>query len=473
MICPVYHTAIEDPQSVALRWPGHALTYEELNKAIDGAAQGLREDGVTKETRVAIYLETSWQFVVFLFALFRLKAVAVPLNSRVPLELFPDILSNIACRYLITDPLNQAKLVNDQVSIIDSIRLDRKEDHPPSYIEEDQEVTILFSSGSTGTPKAILQTWGNHYYSALGSNTNIVLSHLDRWLLSLPLYHVAGIAILIRCFIRGAAVVIQDANTSIGENLIRNQITHASLVGTQLKRLLEDTDYRQFPSLKALLVGGSALSRTLIEKAWSANLPLYTTYGMSEMSSQVTTTPPGASMPMWLTSGRVLPYREVMCDSRAEILVKGKTLFSGYLVGNELLSSVDEEGWFHTGDVGHLDEQGYLHVTGRIDNMFISGGENIYPEEIERALETHPDIDRAMVVPVSDSEFGMRPVAFVDSVRFRDIEFELVPFLEGKIARFMIPRTYFDWDSVQSTGMKELRSEYARKAMEWLEKKSP
>jgi O-succinylbenzoic acid--CoA ligase len=144
--------------------------------------------------------------------------------------------------------------------------------------------------------------------------------------------------------------------------------------------------------------------------------------------------------------GKVLRQRELNIAKDGEILVRGNTLFQGYVEGDSVCLAVDEQGWFHTGDIGRLDDKGNLVVFGRKDNMFISGGENVYPEEIESWLKSVKGIDDAVVVGLEDSEFGHRPSAFVKfSDENRMSADEIVHSLEKFLPRFKIPRSYFDW----------------------------
>jgi O-succinylbenzoic acid--CoA ligase len=159
-----------------------------------------------------------------------------------------------------------------------------------------------------------------------------------------------------------------------------------------------------------------------------------------------------------------LPNREISISERGEILVRGETLFAGYAEGEELDRPLDAGGWFHTRDLGELDEEGYLRVGGRMDNLFISGGENIQPEEVEEALYRLEGVDEAVVVPVPDEEFGARPVAFVrmDDGEPRDLARELEPVLP----RFKIPISFQPWPESARRGMKVDRvslSELARR----------
>ncbi|MFQ6008966.1 MAG: AMP-binding protein, partial [Candidatus Zixiibacteriota bacterium] len=198
--------------------------------------------------------------------------------------------------------------------------------------------------------------------------------------------------------------------------------------------------------LKAVLVGGSSIPRTIIIKAHECGLPLFTTYGLTEMASQVTTTRPGDAPDRLFTSGQALEHRQVKVDRNGEILVKGDTLFRGYVADGNVSLPLDNDGWFHTGDLGSMDSDGYLTVTGRKDNMFISGGENIYPEEIEGTLSLLDGITEALVVPFEDEDFGFRPVAFIrGSGCSRVCKSDLVDSLEKVLPRFKIPVCFYQW----------------------------
>jgi O-succinylbenzoic acid--CoA ligase len=208
-------------------------------------------------------------------------------------------------------------------------------------------------------------------------------------------------------------------------------------------------------------MGGGPVPASLVDEAVARGLPIHTSYGLTEMASQVTTTPPGAPLEELHTSGRVLPGREVSISEDGEILVRGETLFAGYVDGKKLDCPLDEDGWFHTGDLGELDENGYLRVRGRRDNLFISGGENVQPEEIEEALYRLKGVDEAVVVPVPDPEFGARPVAFVRTERdFRD----LAPELEKVLPRFKIPTAFHPLPEQARRGMKADRAALRERA---------
>jgi O-succinylbenzoic acid--CoA ligase len=292
----------------------------------------------------------------------------------------------------------------------------------------------------------VLHSLSNHYYSALGSNRNIPVGPGDRWLLSLPLYHVGGLGIVLRTILGGAAMVLPRSGRPLRDVLTVHGVTHLSLVATQLRRLLKDPPSEAARRrLSAVLVGGGPSEVALMTQACDAGFPVHTTYGLTEMASQVTTTRPGDGKSRLSTSGKVLDYRQVRIDG-GEILVKGETLFKGYVEGDGTNPSRDAEGWFRTGDLGSMDGNGYLTLSGRKDNMFISGGENIHCEEIEACLLSLPGVFQAVVVPVRDDEFGFRPAAFVRFHGKKGVaKDEMIACLEKHLPRFKIPVAFFEW----------------------------
>ena len=241
------------------------------------------------------------------------------------------------------------------------------------------------------------------------------------------------------------------------------KVTHVSLVATQLHRLLSlKENHDRLRSLKCILLGGSAIPRALIEQSCDLGLNIYLSYGLTEMSSQVAT---GKVTRGHQSCVKVLPYRQLGISSEGEILVRGEVLFKGYIAGGKLNLPLTKDGWFASGDVGQLDKEGSLSVTGRRDNMFISGGENIHPEEIEKALLSIRGITEAVVVPKEDKEFGHRPIAFIKCEGGMLSQEYLVKCLEADLPRFKIPMAFYPWpQDLISQGVKISRQEFLQLA---------
>jgi len=344
--------------------------------------------------------------------------VACPISHRFPAAKRDEVVARI-----------DAKWLSD---------FSEKETIPTAPAIQGAPVTIILSSGSTGVPKAIVHSMEAHVASAKGAATNMPLAAGDRWLWSLPLYHVSGLSVLVRCAVAGATIVgMRDVDELSAEMLAARQVSHLSVVSIQLRRLLDDASFPS-PYLKSVLLGGSSVDATLVAEARSRGAKVLTTYGLTETASQVTTS---TSKDDPAKSGRILPGREIKISDSGEILVRGETLCLGYYDAGALESDVDDEGWFHTKDLGFLDDDGQLSVKGRIDNMFISGGENIHPESVERAMLSVFDISQVVVVPKNDETFGARPVAFVNGILPPDWQSKLRLLLQS----YEIPVEVFDW----------------------------
>ncbi len=459
--CPVYRWAQDAPHHPALCTDGHTLTYAELNRYIAGTAERLRALGIGEGDGVAWYGTNAWYHPILLWAILRCKAIACPLNARLPLGTLPDRLRQVSARLLVADLPETKALPIPCVRPGRAIASADTAQEPP-LMDLDQRATLVFTSGSTGHPKAVLHTLGNHYFSALGSQHIFPLGPGRRWLVVLPLYHVGGLAICFRCFWHGATVILPKDPRRIQEACTAFGATHLSMVATQAMRLLDTKG--TLDALDAILLGGSAIPPSVLRKAHAWGWPVHVSYGSSEMASQVTTTPPGADLETLFTAGHQLPYRAVRRSDTGEILVGGPTRFAGYLEGKHLHRPFDDAGWFATGDRGYWDAYDRLVVQGRIDQMFISGGENIHPEEIEQALCRLENVRQAVVVPVPDPEFGHRPVAFVEAPEDDGKPTDFEQALASHLPRYKIPRTYLPWPSDLPATFKPSRTYFLKRA---------
>ena len=442
------------------------ISYAELDSRVSAAASRLVKLGLGAGSQVALYLPKDERYLVLLLALVRAGCVTCPLSTRLPPGGVAPLLRRAACSALISDNEKAFEAAGDlrklgPEALLEASGTPTGQPDESSDIPLDRPSTIIFTSGSTGMPKAALHTFGNHYYSALGSNANIALAPVDRWLYSLPLYHVSGLSILFRCLLARAAVALPDPEQPLDNAIAGLGATHVSLVPTQLLRLLRGD--AALERVKAVLLGGGPIPAYLVDEALARGLPIHTSYGLTEMASQVTTTPPDAAPDELNTAGRVLPHRQVSVSGEGEILVRGETLFDGYFQDEEVYRPLDAGGWFHTGDLGELDEDGYLHVRGRLDNMFVSGGENVQPEEIEEAICRLAGVEEAVVVPIEDEEFGVRPFAFVRMAEGTPDPEALSRALGVSFERFKIPVDFHAWPD-EAGGMKVDRIAFGERA---------
>jgi len=380
----------------ALLGPGERLTFRELDHRVSERARTLTMIG-SPGAWVALKATHSVGGLIEFLALLRAGFRVLPVNPAQPEAPLGALVTRNRIERLLDPDGAQGPDMED-------VGRGVPEAETLAFVDAAPCMGLL-TSGSTGLPKVAVHSYRNHVLSAVGSATVMPLAPGDRYLLSLPWFHVAGVAILFRCLLGGAALVI--GGRAEDSRFLRDlRISHVSMVEAQLRRLLARQD--SLPSLHGILLGGGPVLPALLTSARDRGLPVWVTYGLTEMSSQVITQGPDGS-------ARILPHRECRIAEDGEILVRGDTLCLGYLEDGGLVPATDADGWFHTRDLGHWDD-GVFRVLGRRDHQFISGGENVQPERIEDVLRRHPAIVQAIVVPQADAEFGQRPVAFLDAI---------------------------------------------------------
>ena len=430
--CPLRHQAIHRPADIAIQLDSERITFQQLDHWVEANCQSYRKQGLKKGDRLLFVTAKPLDTVVTALACLRAQWIFCPVNPAFPAEQKAGYQQRI-----------EAVLVADSVAIGQPTinQLPFEQDLQPIEILPEAIYDLVATSGTTAIPKAVAHSYSNHYFNAHGASTVLPLTYGNSWLLSLPLFHVGGLAIVVRCLLAGATMVIVDASTGgktpLDEIVTRQRITHLSLVNTQLSRLLQSGVSLHGNPLQYILLGGGVAAPGLVKAARDQGITVLTTYGMTEMASQICTGEPQFT-DRGVTSGHVLPWREVALSGQGEILVRGKTLAKGYYANGDISPLPSADGWFHTGDKGRwFNDQ--IQLCGRIDNMMISGGENIHPEEIEQALLTLPNIIQAVVVAKTDDEFGQRPVAYVQTFDGTLDEALIKQHLVAMMARFKVP----------------------------------
>jgi o-succinylbenzoate---CoA ligase len=380
----LHRAARTRPGSTALDGLEGSRTYAELHAAARSGARALRARGVAPGDRVAIALAPGLAFAEVFHACLQLGAVAVPVDVRLAAAERALVCDGAAL--VVEEPLEDERL---------------SETSPVAVAHDlDAVAAVIHTSGTTSAPRPIELTYGNFLWSALGSAVALDRDPRERWLCALPVAHVGGLSILVRSAIYATTAVIHPRfDTELALHALREQdVTLVSLVATTLARLL-DAGLERPPALRWALTGGGPVPAALIERARVAGVPVSTTYGLTEACSQVTTGGP----PLFCTRVRIAgaPPAE---PGVGEIMVAGPTVAPG---------SRDGDGWLRTGDLGALDEHGFLRVTGRVADTIVSGGENVAPAEVEAVLEAHPDVLEAAVLGRPDPQWGEAVVAIV------------------------------------------------------------
>ena len=433
----------------------------------------LYRTGIRQGDAVAIQCENSPQFAELVLSCWQLGAVVIPISTRYPPPMVTSILEDFKVRaFFSSDDLKTVATKTESFLMNDFVGPGRSDWTPVPFdknkFDLQAEASIILTSGSAIKPKAVLHTLGNHYFSALGAHDNMPFGPGDTWLASLPMYHISGFSLITRALLHGGTLTFPPAKQPLAESIQQHDMTHLSLVPTQLIQLLEDSAcITKLKGMAAILLGGAPLPLNLIQKAIALELPIYRTYGSTEMASQITTTHAIDCCNSNNSAGYPLNYRKVKLSPDGEIRVKGRVLFKGYVSENRVTLPLDDDGFFATGDIGYFDDGNRLYLTGRKDLMFISGGENIHPEEIEQAIVQLESVEQVVVVPVEDARLLYRPVAFVKtkkSLEFDDARAKEV--LQDRLESFKIPDDFLPWPRQFGSFLKPARSEFQALAIE-------
>ncbi|AIU67358.1 o-succinylbenzoate--CoA ligase [Vibrio coralliilyticus] len=447
-LSPLKQWAQLSPSLLALHHQERQYTWAELAQLVDEVAASLSAQGLARGEVLTCVGKNSLDLLLAYLACMEIGAICALTMPQTQVELETKLAS-----LYVTGSERKVWVAppNSMLSSLSTMTIARADlaDYSAGY-KADNLASVVFTSGSTGAPKAVAHTSAQHLASASGLLEKFAFKQSDSWLLSLPMYHVSGLAIIYRWLHAGATL-------KVGSGLLQEDIrhvTHASLVATQLQRLLEsDTPLE----LTHVLLGGSHIPVSLSHKAEQQGIETWLGYGMTEAASTVT----AKRVDSDYTAGKVLPKRRVKLEGQ-RIYIGGETLASGYYQQGSL-EPIVQDAWFDSKDLGEW-KHGELKIIGRVDNLFISGGENIHCEEIEAVLNQLPEVIQSIIVPIEDKEFGHRPVAVIQSHQRLDIEC-IEQRLGQSLTRFKWPVAYYELpEFLCQTGIK-----VSRKAVkDWL-----
>ncbi len=377
------------PDRTALVADGSEVTYAELEAEATWVARRLAAHGVRRGSLAALTMHARREQVVLVHALMKVGAVLLPLS---PLLSAVERATVVAAEEPAVDLDDPGELTQTEADL-------------PLLGEHDMDDVCcrVLTSGSSGAPDPVGLTYGNFLWGAVGSAFNIGVEPQDRWLCCLPLSHISGLAIVMRSVVYGTTVIVHDGFDAdrVAASLENEEISVLSIVTTMLTRLLETGADLSGP--RAILVGGGPVPMEPLEEANRRGATVVQTYGLTEACSQVTTLAPGDARRKIGSAGRPLLTTHLRIQD-GEILVQGPTVAPG---------RADADGWLHTGDLGRIDEEGFLYVEGRVDDMIVTGGENVAPAEVEQVLLRHPDVADAAVVGREDPEWQQAVTAIV------------------------------------------------------------
>jgi acyl-CoA synthetase (AMP-forming)/AMP-acid ligase II len=493
---------------------GKRWTYAQTNDRVNRLANALVKLGVRKGDRIGILQVNCHQYIESYYAAAKLGAIFVPLNFRAKADEIAYMITNaearvlfVGSRYLdlINQILPQLKMVKECISIDSKNRLYYEDliqsasSEEPYFEIGDEDISILmYTSGTTGRPKGV-PLRHNAFVSYVLENVEPASPDIEeRNLLTVPLYHVAGMQAMLAAIYGGRTLVMmkQFEVKEWIETIQREKATRAMLVPTMLKRVIDDPDFGKYDlsSIKVITYGAAQMPFEVISKAIKVMpwVRFINAFGQTETASTITTLGPedhiiegtGEQREKKLkrlasSIGRPLPDVEVkIVDDEGktlpplevgEILARGSRIMTGYWRDEQKTSQVmTGDGWLRTGDMAWMDEEGYIYLTGRGDDMIIRGGENISPEEVESVLHSHPKVEEAAVIGVPDPEWGQEPRAVVVLKKGeKATPEEMIEFCRSKLSGFKRPRSVVFIDSLPRNPMgkvlrKKLREEYGQ-----------
>ena len=421
------------PAAPAIEWSAGTLTFADLAAWARRGAGYLKTRVAQHEAPVALLLDGDARFVAWFLAAALAGRSVLPLNLRLTATELADQLRHARIATLIAEPedprLSDVARLVPGVTIVPAPDVGALEEAtgpwPGESAAEDDVLAVLFTSGTSGRSKGACLTSANFLASARAAKERLGPCVGGRWLVCMPLFHVGGLSIVVRSLLFGGPIRLHsrfDA-AAVSEALEAGDIAGVSLVPTMLSRVLAHREGRRCPEgVRAVLLGGAAAPSSLVERALRLGYPVCPTYGLTEATSQVATAAPpapgvvvpGPMRPLEETEVRIEANgRNAMVGEEGEILVRGPTVMRGYLGDAAATARALQSGWLHTGDVGYLDANGGLHVLDRRDDLIVSGGENVYPAEVEAVLLEHPDVLEAGVAGEPDDDLGARVVAWI------------------------------------------------------------
>ena len=443
------------PNDLALDFiDGKSLSFYELHNRSKIYAKKLGHLGVKEQTRVAILSTNNVEMIIAAHALTYLGAVAVMLNTRLTKkELMYQLTTSKSILLLTTESLRAEKAL-DFPTIYNFSEVANHEEADivlKKEISLEDPCTMMFTSGTTGHPKAVMHTYGNHWWSATSSALNLGLHQDDKWLLPLPLFHIGGFSILQKSIIYGIPAFIMEKydSTTFYEVLRDKKITIVSLVTLMLRQLVKILANNDLPKhVRCLLLGGGSVPEDLLQVVKKKSIPLFQSYGMTETSSQIVTLSADDALEKLGSSGKPLfpaQVRILHADENGigEIAVKGPMVMNGYVDNRKANLESFLDGWLKTGDLGYFDEAGFLYVVERRSDLIISGGENIYPSEVESALLQIPGVVDAGVFGKTNTTWGSVPVACIVRENEAVTEQEIMTLLKPYLATYKIPKQYY------------------------------
>nr|WP_245162227.1 long-chain fatty acid--CoA ligase [Brevibacterium marinum] len=471
-------------EKTAITFAGIRYSYAQMHARTLACAADLRARGVRRGDRIAYLGPNHPATIVVLLACLRLGAIFIPLNWRLaPAELDYQLTLAEVTRLYVAPEMSETAAGLTADAGQETVRWEETTTSAPvsivpaAEVDGDEPAFLLFTSGTTGRPKGAVLSHANLLWNSFNLLLNSDLTAADVTLVTAPLFHVIGLdQQVMTSYLRGGHMLIEskwDVDRAF-DAIEHEGLTWMAGVTTMFADMLQSPRWNtaDLSSLRFVNSGGAPIPVSLIEAFQAKDIMFCQGYGLTETSPGCTFLPAANALDKPGSAGRAVPFTEVevrdasdnVCSAgvKGEIVVRGPNVTNGYWNNQAATDAAfSPGGWFHTGDIGYLDDDGFLFIVDRLKDMFISGGENVYPAEVESALFDHPAVAEAAVVAANDDRWGEVGHAFVilaaseagaDAAASPPTSEELREFLLTRLAKYKVPK-YFDLvDELPRTG---------------------
>jgi O-succinylbenzoic acid--CoA ligase len=486
---PIFHDPL--PIDLFLESEDNAYLYDDLRQFEHYLLDYLTNTSHNLEYPLGLSAPSSDELVFLIAACWRLGIPFVPLDPNLSNQELTYRLNQLQIKTVITD---QADSFNDEsINTVSTEEFDlqniiQPDFEPQEWVQEqkqnvqaDQPLGYFFTSGTSGTPKVVPLKRRQILFAAENSKKNLKPRRNRFWLLCMPLHHVGGISVILRSLLYGSAIFRMDTFdiNKVSQYLSNDhRFEAASFVPTMLKRLLVKPELQIHDDFQAILLGGGPIDKALVEECFERGVPIIASYGMTESCAQIAANPlmtigdlsrPKESVGKLFSPNKIeirnSDNQAVKPDRSGQIWLKGPQVFDGYLEENAD-SSFDDEGWFNTGDYGHLNKNSELFIEARRTDLIISGGENISPREVEEALQELDDILEAAVVGLPDEEWGQKVVAVIVLQDGLSLDTEVVKEqLQPRLQSFKIPKEVISTEQIPRTQTGKIQRNKIKEAL--------
>lgn len=456
--------------------PQKTFTYHSVMHSCSHSAERLRKFGVEKNSLVPILMHNSPDFIIAVISLWTLEAIPVPINTKLSLQEINEQITFLKCKSVLVD--NNFKDKSDIIGLqqihFETVQQQHDKTEVGFNFDKKRTAVVLFTSGSSGKPKAVELSFKSLINSAKIQNTYLQQTENDRWLASLPFYHIGGFSIIFRALMFGTEIIlpIDLKFHSIIQSIIRHNPTLVSLVSFQMNELVKNK-IQPNDALRCVLLGGGFIDSNLMREALSNGWNVFKVYGSTETSSFVTVLSSEDFKLKPESAGQPIPPNEVMivdengkelqANTEGEIVVKSPAVMSGYLNDEDTTKLKLKNSLYFTGDFGYKDEDGFLYIVNRRSDLIVTGGENVNPLEVENLILSFPKVKEVCVFGIDDTKWGQRMAAAVVQKPNHKFESdELRNFLRDKTAAFKIPKEIFFVDDLPKTELGKIKRETVR-----------